>query len=360
MTADWQCCAMTDLQRFFSVAHTLEEDIDMHGKPHRLTGPFRRNVLRLGAVLGIWGASFSPGQAETFPEKPITIIVPFNAGGAADATGRILAEALSRQLGVNVLVENIGGAGGAIGTTRVKAAEPDGYTIGLGHIGTLAAAVPMNPKLQYDPRSDFRYLGLVSSSPNVLYVSKNHPSKTLQEFIAYSKAHKTGPAMGHGGQGAASHVACVMFFKQIGVTPNLVAYKGFGQTITDILSERIDGGCDLLASVAPHAKSGDLRVLAVAADKRSPILPNAMTAAEGGLPEFKTETWTGLFVPKDAPDAVVERLEQAIAAALEDAGVHDRLNAIGASLPEVGQRGGVYMQQLVGTEIDKWTSILGN
>lgn len=320
----------------------------------------RRMIVRWGAALGLLGASLNLAEAQTFPEKPITIVVPFNAGGAADATGRVLAEALSRQLGVNVLVENIGGAGGAIGTTRVKAAEPDGYTIGLGHMGTLAAAVPLNPKLQYDPRSDFRYLGLVSSSPNVLYVSKNHPSKTLQEFISYSKARETGPTMGHGGQGAASHVACVMFFKQIGVTPNLVAYKGFGQTITDVLSERIDGGCDLLASVAPHAKSGDLRVLAIAADQRSPILPDAMTAAEGGLPEFRTETWTGLFVPKDTPAAVAERLEQATSAVLDDSQVRDRLEAIGASVPEAKQRGGSYMQQTVETEIRKWADILGN
>ncbi|WP_164901860.1 Bug family tripartite tricarboxylate transporter substrate binding protein [Neorhizobium lilium] len=281
------------------------------------------------------------------------------SGGAADATGRILAESLSRQLGVNVLVENVGGAGGAIGTTRVKGSEPNGYTVGLGHMGTLAAAVPLTPRLQYDPRSDFRYLGLVSSSPNVLYVSKDHPSKNLQEFIAYSKASKTGPTMGHGGQGAASHVACVRFFKQIGVAAKLVAYKGLGQTITDVLSNRIDGGCDLLASVAPHAKSGELRVLAIAAKERSPILPDAMTAAEAGLPQFETGTWTGLFVPKSTPEAVVSRLEQATAAALADSSVRDRLTALGASLPEPEQRDGAYMQHLIETELDKWTGILG-
>lgn len=331
----------------------------MQTQPHFLAGPMcRRGVIRLGGALTLLAASFGFAQAQAYPQKPITIVVPFNAGGAADATGRIVAEALSRELGGNVLVENVGGAGGAIGTTRVKTAEADGYTIGLGHMGTLAAAVPLTPGLQYDPRADFRYLGLVSTSPNVVYVGKDHPAKTLEEFIAAAKGPNGAPSMGHGGKGAASHVACVMFFKQIGVKPNLVAYKGFGQTVTDVLGGRIDGGCDLLASVAPHAKSGDLRVLAIAADARSPVLPDAMTSAEGGLPQFKTETWTGLFVPKATPEEVVARLEKATAAVLDDEGVRTRLAAIGASIPPKEKRGGNHMQALIGTEIETWTAVL--
>lgn len=300
-------------------------------------------LLALAVVAGVMGSPITSADAQEFPEKTITMIVPFNAGGAADATGRIIAEALSRELRANVLVENVGGAGGAIGTTRVKAADADGYTIGLGHMGTLAAAVPLTPKLQYDLGADFRYIGLVNTSPNVVYVNKGHPARNLQEFIAYSKGPDGPPNMGHGGKGAASHVTCVMFFKQIGVDANLVAYKGFGQTITDILAERIDGGCDLLASVAPHAKSGDLRVLAIAAPKRSPVLPDAPTSAEEGLLDFQTETWTGLFLPKDTVDEVAKRLEDALMVVLRDASVIERLDAIGATVPAGEQQGGAYM-----------------
>ncbi|MCM2435932.1 Bug family tripartite tricarboxylate transporter substrate binding protein [Agrobacterium rosae] len=296
--------------------------------------------------------------AQTYPESPITMVVPFNAGGAADATGRILAEAMSRHLGQNVLVENVGGAGGAIGTARVANAEPNGYTIGLGHMGTLAAAVAINPSLQYDPRKDFRYLGLVSTSPNVVYVGKDFPAKNLQEFIAYAKSDKGAPTMGHGGIGAASHVACVMLFKLIDVNPNLVAYKGFGQTITDVLGGRIDGGCDLLASAAPQANSGSIRILAIAAQKRSPILTGAPTSVEAGLPDFQTETWTGLFVPKGTPDAVAEKLEGAIDKALAEEDVRKRLEAIGATPPESNNRSSEYMASLVNTEVTKWTTFL--
>lgn len=297
-------------------------------------------------------------RAQGFPERPITMVVPFNAGGAADATGRILAESMSRHLGQNVLVENVGGAGGAIGTARVARAEANGYTIGLGHMGTLAAAVAINPTLQYDPKKDFKYVGLVTTSPNVIYVGRDFPAQNLREFIAYAKSGKGAPTMGHGGIGAASHVACVMLFKLIGVEPALIAYKGFGQTITDVLGGRVDGGCDLLASAAPQAKAGTIRVLAVAAQKRSPILPDAPTSAEAGLPEFQTETWTGVFVPASTPDAVVEKLHAAVEASLGEPKIRERLEAIGATPPDAAKRTAAYMQSLVQSEIEKWKLIL--
>nr|CAD6596462.1 tripartite tricarboxylate transporter substrate binding protein [Rhizobium sp. Khangiran2] len=319
---------------------------------------FKLNVLAMMIANGLTLFPVLSVEAQEYPSKPITMIVPFNPGGAADATGRVVAEGLSRELGTNVLVENVGGAGGAIGTTRVKSSDSDGYTIGLGHMGTLAAAVPLAPNLAYDPMQDFKYLGLVTTSPNVVYVHKSHPATDLKSFIEYSKSDKGPPNMGHGGKGAASHVACVMFFQQIGAEANLVAYKGFGQTVTDILAERIDGGCDLLASVAPNAKAGDLRVLAIAAEKRSPVLPDAPTSAESGLPEFRTETWTGLFVPKETPDELVKVLEEALSKVLDDPAVSERLAAIGADVPDAQRRSSTYMEELVKREIATWTTVL--
>lgn len=317
------------------------------------------SLLRLALPLvAAVAVTTSIARAETYPARPITLIVPFVAGGAADSTGRILADAMAKHLNGSIAVENIGGAGGAIGTARVKNAAPNGYTIGLGHMGTHAAAVPINPKLPYDPRTDFDYLGLISTSPNVVYVRKDFPGDTLKEFIDYAKSKKSNMTMGHGGIGAASHVACVMLFQLIDVEPTLIAYRGFGQTANDLLAGRIDGGCDLLASVAPQAQAGNLKILAVAADERSPTVPNAPTSKEAGLPAFKTETWTGLYVPKGTPEPIQAQLRDAIAKSLADPAVQKRLADIGASLPKRDQLGGAYMKGLIDREVRQWTEIL--
>lgn len=307
---------------------------------------------------GLCFSEQSKAQSDKYPSRPITMIVPFASGGAADATARIIAEGMTKTLGTTFVIENVGGAGGAIGTQRVKAAEPNGYTIGLGHMGTLAAIVPLMPKLAYDPTKDFTYLGLVSESPNVVYVRKDFPARNLQEFIEYAKNNKEKLMMGHGGTGAASHVTCVLLFQLIGVEPSLVAYRGFGQTITDIMSGSIDGGCDLLASVSGQAQAGNLRVLAIAADERSPLLPDAPTSDEGGLPAFKTTTWTGLFAPRGTPDDIAKKLSAALENALSDPEVQKRLAGVGASVPKPNERGGAYMQALVEKEVARWTKIL--
>lgn len=321
----------------------------------------RRSALGLAAALLAGVMGFSPAQAsdaDKFPTRPITMIVPFAAGGAADATARIVAEGMGKALGGSIIIENVGGAGGAIGTARVKGAEPNGYTLGIGHMGTLAAIVPLMPKLAYNPLKDFTYLGLVSESPNVVYVRKDFPAKSLEEFIVYARQNKQKLTMGHGGIGAASHVTCVMLFQLIGVEPSLVAYRGFGQTVSDIMSGNIDGGCDLLASVSGQAQAGNLRVLAIAADERSPLLPDAPTSREAGLPTFKTSTWTGLFVPRGTPDAIIQKLSAALETALADPAVGTRLAGVGASLPKPDERGGTYMQKLVEQEVASWTKIL--
>lgn len=323
---------------------------------HRLSAICSSSLVHALALVCMIGGT--PANASSFPSRNITIVVPFAAGGAADTTARIMADAMSKRLGTSITVENVGGAGGAIGTTRVKASEPTGYTVGLGHMGTLAAAVPINRRLGYNPRTDFEYLGLVSVSPNVVYVRKEFPANDLQEFIAYARKNGSRLTMGHGGIGAASHVACVMLFQLIGAEPTLVAYRGFGQTVNDLLAGTIDGGCDLLASVSAQAQAGNLRVLAVAADERSSVLPDAPTSTEAGLPAFETSTWTGLFVPAGAPASVVETLRAAVLDALSDAAVQKRLADIGAEAPTPEQRGGPYMKRLVDDEVARWTAVL--
>lgn len=309
------------------------------------------------ACVGVF-ALCQAAPSQTFPEKSITLIVPFAPGGAADVTGRILANGMSKALGQTVIVENVGGAGGAIGVSRVKAARPDGYVIGLGHMGTHAAAVPVNPKLPYDPRKDFNYLGLVAVTPNIIFVRNDFPAKDLKEFIAYAKAKGPDLKMGHSGNGAASHITCVLLFKLIGAAPTYVAYRGFGQTINDIMAGNLDGSCDLVASVAGHVKGGKTRALVVAAKERAPQVPDVPTAQEAGLPEFIAETWTGLYAPKDTPPNAVAVLENAVKKALADPEVVARLTDIGARAPVAAEQGGATMQALVETETARWIKIL--
>lgn len=314
----------------------------------------RRIFLALPFVM--LASSFA--YAQTFPGRPITLIVPFAAGGAADITGRIMAEGIGKILKQSVIVENIGGAGGAIGVTRVKNASADGYTIGLGHTGTQAAAVTTTPKIQHDPRTDFAYLGLVASTPNVIFVRNDFPAKDLRAFIAVAQQMQDKLTMGHSGNGAASHMTCLHFYGLIGVKPTYVPYRGFGQTVNDVISAKIDGSCDLVASVTGHVQGGSVRALVVAAKERAESVPDVPNAIEAGLPEFLGETWTGLFVPKATPKAVFDTLQEALQQALDDPEVKRKLVAIGVRVPGNSERGGAYMQKLVETEIDRWADIL--
>jgi len=317
-----------------------------------------RVVAALLAAALVELAATWPASAQTYPDRPITMIVPFAAGGAADTNGRIVADAMSKQLGQSVIVENVGGAGGATGSARGMRANPDGYTIGLGHMGTHAAAVGINANLPYDPRKDFEYLGLVSTTPNIVFVRKDFPAATLKDFITYAKANGDNLKFGHSGIGAASHITCILFFELIGVQPTYVSYRGFGQTINDILAGTIDGSCDLVASVSPQVAAGTVKAYVVAADDRSPAVPDVPTAAEAGLPEFKADTWTGLYAPKGTPAAVLAKLREAVAKSLETEQVQKRLGDIGAAVPKPEQRGGDYMQTLVVRDVERWSAIL--
>jgi tripartite-type tricarboxylate transporter receptor subunit TctC len=312
-------------------------------------------ALTLSAALTAGGSS---AFAQTFPSRTLTILVPFAAGGAADSTGRIMAEGLAKVLGQNVIVENVGGAGGSTGVNRVKNAAADGYVIGLGHSGTQAASVTTTPRLPYNPRADFTYLGLVASTPNTVFVRNDFPTKDLKEFIAKAREMQDKLTFGHSGNRAASHMACLHFFGAIGVTPTYVPYRGFGQTINDIVGSKIDGSCDLVASVSGHVQGGTVRGLVVAAKDRAEAMPNVPTAAEAGLPEFLGETWTGLFVPRNTPKAVSDALEAAVRKALDDPDVQQKLKRIGVRVPRPDERGGETMQKLVETEIDRWAGIL--
>jgi len=316
-------------------------------------------VIRSVALAVIFSAaSCGPASAQAFPDRPLTLIVPFAAGGAADTTGRIMADAMAKHLGQSIVVENVAGAGGATGSARGKNAKPDGYTIGLGHMGTHAAPVGINPKLAYDPRQDFDYLGLVSTTPNIVFVRKDFPANTLAEFAAHAVAKGKDLKMGHSGIGAASHITCIQLFQIIGTEPTYVSYRGFGQTINDILSGSIDGSCDLVASVSGQVQSGSVKAFAVATPERSPVIPDVPTAKEAGMPEFAAETWTGLYAPKGLPTDVLAKLREAVTKSLADPATQERFLKIGATVPKPERQGGDAMLKLVASEVARWVDIL--
>lgn len=299
-----------------------------------------------------------PARAQNFPERPITLIVPFAAGGASDVSSRIMGEAMGKILGQAFVIENVAGAGGATGSLRGKNAPPDGYTIGFAHMGTHAAAVATNPKLPYDPRKDFDYLGIHLSSPHLIIVRKDFPAQNLQEYIAYAKANGKGLKMGHNGVGSLSHLTCVLFFQLINIEPTYVVYRGFGQTINDILSGAIDGTCDLVASVSAHVLGGSARGFGLSTDTRFPLLPDVPTATEGGLPEFKINGWLGLYAPKNVPPAILAKLRDAALKALADPAVQKRLQDLGGIIPPPEDRGGDRMLTIINTDVTRWTDVV--
>lgn len=311
----------------------------------------------LGALAGVFLAA-GGAWAQNFPERPITLIVPFAAGGASDVSSRIMGESMGKILGQSIVVENVAGAGGATGSLRGKNAKPDGYTIGFGHMGTHAAAVATNPKLPYDPRKDFDYLGIHLTTPNVMIVRKDFPAQTLQEFVAYAKANGKGLKMGHNGAGSLSHLTCVLFFQQAGVEPTYVVYRGFGQTINDILSGAIDGTCDLIASVRGHVTGGSVRAFGVADKQRSPLLPEVPTSIEGGLPGFQAISWLGLYAPKGIPAPILAKLREAAVKALDDPMVAQKFQDIGGSVPPVADRGGERMLAIINSDVERWTEVV--
>lgn len=296
--------------------------------------------------------------AQNWPERSITLIVPFAAGGAADVSSRIMAEAMAKQLGQSVIVENVAGAGGATGSLRGKNATPDGYTIGFGHMGTHAAAVATNPKLPYDPRTDFDYLGIHLVTPNLMLVRKDFPAQTLQEFVAYAKAKGKDLKMGHNGAGSLAHLTCLLFFQLAGVDPTFVTYRGFGQTINDILSGSIDGTCDLVASARGQVLGGSVRAFGLAAAERTPLLPDVPTSKEGGMPDFIAESWLGLHAPKGLPPQILAKLRAAVAAALEDPFVQKKFPDIGGSVPRKEDRGGDRMLEIIKGDVVRWSEVV--
>ncbi|MBX9740149.1 MAG: tripartite tricarboxylate transporter substrate binding protein BugD [Beijerinckiaceae bacterium] len=314
----------------------------------------KRLILALAASVAFAGMSV----AQTYPTKPITMIVPFAAGGPTDIVARLVSENMSKTLGQQIVVENVAGAGGTTGITRASQAKPDGYTIMMGHMGTHGAAPALYANLKYDPVKDFEPVGMAAGTPILIVTKKAFPANDMKEFVAYLKANADKVNQAHAGVGAVSHMTCILLNSQIGVKPTAVPYGGTGPALNDLVSGQVDYMCDQIVNLVSQVKAGSIKALAIASAERSPALPDVPTTKEAGLPEYQVAAWNAVFAPKGTPKDVVAKLTSALNTALDDAGTRKRLEDLGGVLPTKDERGGEWLGKFVASEVARWNPVL--
>ena len=313
---------------------------------------------RFVVSLALAALSAAGAQAQSYPTRAVTVIVPFAAGGPADITGRIVADIFSRHLGQQFVVENVGGAGGTTGTTRAARAAPDGTTLISGPLGTNALAGVFYPNLAYDAEKDFEPVGLIAEQPELLTVRKDFPANNLQEFAAYAKANESKLNMAHAGVGSVSYIGCLLLNSAIGIKPTLVPFTGTAPAMNAILAGQVDYDCDPVLGPLPHVRAGTARALAIAAKKRSPLLPDVPTSAEQGMPQFDMAPFYAVFAPKGTPKAIVDKLAEALDKGLDEPAVRTRLESLGADIADKNRRGPKALGELVHSEIARLTPVL--
>lgn len=296
-------------------------------------------------------------QAEEFPSKPVTIVVPFAAGGPTDTVARLVAQAMSANLKQTVLIENVGGAGGTVGAGRVARASGDGYTLLLHHIGH-ATAPSLYRKLAYDPVNDFEPIGLITDVPMTFVARKDFPAKNMQDMIAYVKTNKDKVTYANAGIGSASHLCGMLFMTSIQTDLTTVPYKGTGPAMNDLLGGQVDFMCDQTTNTTSQIKGGKIKAYAVTSKTKVASLPDLPTVDSSGLPGFEVGSWHGLYAPKGTPTPVVDRLVKSLQAALQDANVKQRFADLGTQ-PEAQNRATPEaLRAHLRREIDKWGPII--
>lgn len=318
----------------------------------------RQGVVRLLAGALALALTSAAASAQDYPSRPITLIVPFAAGGPTDTISRIVGEHMSRTLGQQLVVENVVGAGGTTATTRAARAAPDGYTLETGHMGTHASAVGLYPKLAYDPRKDFEPVGLIAGTPILILARKDLPPKDLKEFVAYAKANGSKLNEAHAGVGSVSFTSCTLLNHIIGVKPTRVPFTGTGPSMNALVGGQVDYMCDQIVNAVPQVQAGTIKSYGVATPERNPALPDVPTTKEGGLPEFQTSAWNAMFAPKGTPKPIIDKLNAALVKALDDDTVRKRLLDLGSDIPDREGRTPEALAKLVASEVDRWTPLM--
>ncbi len=315
----------------------------------------KRMLIAAAAALTL---ATAPTKAQDYPTRPVTMIVPFAAGGPTDIIARLVAESMSKTLGQQVIIENVAGAGGTTGSTRAAQAAPDGYTILMGHMGTHGAAPGLYKNLKYNPSTDFTPIGLAAGTPIVIVTKKAFPADDTKGFVSYVKANNDKITQAHAGVGSVSFTTCMLLTHQLGVKATAVAYTGTGPALNDLVGGQVDYMCDQLPSVIAQVRAGTVKAISIALPERSPALPNLATTKESGLPEFQVSAWNAVFAPKNLPEPIKAKLADSLSKALDDDKVKARLLDLGAVIPQGKERGPDALAALVKSEVDRWGPIL--
>jgi putative tricarboxylic transport membrane protein len=313
----------------------------------------RRNLLT--AVVAACLATLPLGAlAQGYPSKPITVIVPFAAGGPTDALARVLGQRMGEALGQQMVIENIGGAGGTIGVSKAAKANPDGYTLLFTHMGTLAVNIALYKSLPYDSQKDLEPIGLGGTNPMVLVTKKDLPVNNFAEFMAYVRANQKKVQYGMAGIGAASHLGGLMLNSMMRVEVLEIPYKGTGPALNDLVSGQFDYMVDQAVNVLSQIQGGNIKALGVSTLKRLPQLPNVPTIDEAGLKGYEVTIWNGFFAPKGTPKEIVAKINQALLATLADEKVRARLTELAVDLPTPQEATPDGLRALLKASIDKW------
>jgi tripartite-type tricarboxylate transporter receptor subunit TctC len=296
-------------------------------------------------------------SAQNYPDRTITVVVPFAAGGPTDTVTRLVAESMSKDLGQQVIVENVGGAGGTLGAGRVAKAEADGYTLLLHHIG-MATSATLYRKLPYDTLNGFDYVGLVTDVPMTLVARGDFPAKDLKELVAYVKANKDKVTYANAGVGAASHLCGMLFMSAIETPLTTVPYKGTGPAMTDLIGGQVDLMCDQTTNTTNQIKGGKIKAYAVTSPQRLGNLPDLPTVAESGIPGMQVGIWHGLYVPKGTSKAVVDKLNAALQKALKDPKVVERFASLGTVPSTDAEATPAGLKSKLESEVSRWAPVI--
>jgi tripartite-type tricarboxylate transporter receptor subunit TctC len=312
--------------------------------------------LLFGMALAVLAGFAGPAMAQDYPNRPVTMIIPFAAGGPTDVLGRIVGARMGELLGQQVVIENVGGAGGMTGAARVAQSPPDGYTFVLGTVGTHAQGQSLYKKPLYNAATDFTPVALIAEVPIVLIARKDLPVNTLQEFVDYTKKNQDKMTFGSAGTGSATHLGCVVLNTAMGTNITHVPYRGTGPAMQDLQGGRIDFLCEVVSTAKPQIDGNAVKAISILTKQRSPALPNVPTAAEQGLANVEAYTWNAIFLPKGAPDAVVKKLHEAALGAMHTSAVKERLEGLGAVIVADDRATPEYLGNFVKSEIEKWAA----
>lgn len=319
-----------------------------------------KKLVLLGVVLAapLTIGGLSPLHAQNYPEHNITMIVPFPAGGPSDIVARIAAEGMSRHLGQNIVIENVGGAGGTLGAARAAEAKPDGYTLFAASMGTIIAAPTFYTNLRYDSNTDFEPIGMSANAPAAVSIKKDIPAKNLKEFVAWAKAKGADVKQAHGGIGGTSHMACLLFNNVVGIKPTMVAYRGMGPGMNDLMGGHIDIACEQAVVMVSAINGEKVNGIVVAGPKRLAAIPQVPTAQEAGIADFQLNIWSGIYAPKGTPKEIVAKLAGALDKTLDEPATAERLGKLGGTVPAKAERGPDFLRKTVASDIPRWAPIL--